>query len=228
MPAARAASRRSPAGPSRASRGPAALGRPVAATSATSSDTGGDGEFSRLLPGLLRRRGPPARRRPDPVAAGAPTGGPTLRGHPRPGWASTARDVRRRPPSERRRVDVPGRRRSPRPRPSPRSRLDEAYHGTTRLVEVDGKRLEVTIPAGADTGTRIRLTGKAPGGGDLFVVVRSCPTPGSRAAGADLERELPLTLEEALLGGRGPGRDAQGQASCSRPGRAPSPAGRSG
>ena len=26
--------------------------------------------------------------------------------------------------------------------------LDEAYHGTTRLVEVDGKRLEITIPPG--------------------------------------------------------------------------------
>ena len=29
--------------------------------------------------------------------------------------------------------------------------LDEAFHGTTRLVDVDGKRLEVTIPPGAST-----------------------------------------------------------------------------
>jgi curved DNA-binding protein len=76
----------------------------------------------------------------------------------------------------------------------------EAYHGTKRLVEVDGKRLEVTIPKGADTGTRIRLTGKAPGGGDLFVVVRQLPDPTFTRRGADLERELPLTLREALLG----------------------------
>jgi len=78
--------------------------------------------------------------------------------------------------------------------------LDEAYRGTTRLVDVDGKRLEVTIPPGADTGTRIRLTGKGPGGGDLYVVVRQQPDPVFTRRGADLERDLPLTLEEALLG----------------------------
>ena len=78
--------------------------------------------------------------------------------------------------------------------------LDEAYHGTTRLVDVEGKRLEVTIPRGADTGTRIRLSGKAPGGGDLYVVVRQRPDATFKRRGADLERELPLALEEALLG----------------------------
>jgi curved DNA-binding protein len=78
--------------------------------------------------------------------------------------------------------------------------LEEAYHGTSRLIEVEGKRLEVTIPRGADTGTRIRLTGKAPGGGDLHVVIRQRPDPVFTRRGADLERELPLTLEEALLG----------------------------
>src|SRR5688572_10887659 len=78
--------------------------------------------------------------------------------------------------------------------------LEEAYHGTSRLVDVEGKRLEVTIPRGADTGSRIRLTGKAPGGGDLHVVVRQRRDPVFIRRGADLERELPLTLEEALLG----------------------------
>jgi curved DNA-binding protein len=78
--------------------------------------------------------------------------------------------------------------------------LDEAYHGTKRLVEVDGKRLEITIPRGADTGTRIRLSGRGPGGADLFVVIRLLPDARFTRRGADLERELPLTLEEALLG----------------------------
>jgi curved DNA-binding protein len=78
--------------------------------------------------------------------------------------------------------------------------LQEAYHGTSRLVEVEGKRLEVTIPPGADSGTRIRLTGKAPGGGDLHVVVRQRPDPVFNRRGADLERELPLALRDALLG----------------------------
>ena len=84
--------------------------------------------------------------------------------------------------------------------------LEEAFHGTTRLVEVDGKRLEVTIPRGVDTGSRIKLTGKGPGGGDLVVVVPVRPHPVFSRHGADLERELPLTLAEALLGARGPRR----------------------
>jgi curved DNA-binding protein len=79
--------------------------------------------------------------------------------------------------------------------------LDEAYHGTTRLVDVEGKRLEVTIPKGADDGTRIRLTGKAPGGGDLYVIVRLQKDRTFTRRGADLEREVPVTLGEALLGG---------------------------
>jgi curved DNA-binding protein len=78
--------------------------------------------------------------------------------------------------------------------------LDEAFHGTKRLVEVDGKRLEVTIPRGADTGTRIRLSGRGPGGGDLFVVVKLLADARFTRRGADLERDLPLTLEEVLLG----------------------------
>ena len=78
--------------------------------------------------------------------------------------------------------------------------LDEAFHGTTRRVEVDGKRLEITIPPGAETGTRIKLTGRGPGGGDLIVIVRVLPDPRFTRRGSDLERELPLTLEQALLG----------------------------
>ena len=78
--------------------------------------------------------------------------------------------------------------------------LAEAYYGTKRLVEIEGKRLEITIPRGADSGTRIRLSGRGPGGGDLFVVVRLLPDARFTRRGANLERELPLTLEEALLG----------------------------
>jgi curved DNA-binding protein len=78
--------------------------------------------------------------------------------------------------------------------------LEEAYHGTARIVEVDGKRLEVTVPPGVDSGTRIRLSGKGGGGRDLHVVCRVAPHPVFTRRGADLERELTLTLEEALLG----------------------------
>ena len=82
--------------------------------------------------------------------------------------------------------------------------LEEAYHGTTRRVEIDGRRLDVTIPRGADTGTKIKLTGQGPGGGDLVVTTRLRPHPVFTRHGADLERELPLTLEEAVLGAEVP------------------------
>ncbi|HUP54024.1 MAG TPA: J domain-containing protein [Methylomirabilota bacterium] len=95
--------------------------------------------------------------------------------------------------------------------------LEEAYHGTTRLVDIDGKRLEVTIPRGADTGTRIRLTGKAPGGGDLHVVVHQRPDATFKRRGADLERELPLTLQEALLGASVRVRTPKGRVSLTVP-----------
>ena len=82
--------------------------------------------------------------------------------------------------------------------------LEEAFQGTTRRIELDGKRLEVTIPRGADTGTRLKLTGQGPGGGDLLVTVRVRPHPVFSRRGADLERDLPITLEEALLGAEVP------------------------
>jgi curved DNA-binding protein len=80
--------------------------------------------------------------------------------------------------------------------------LEEAFHGTTRLVDVDGKRLEVKIPRGVDTGSRIRLKGQGGDGRDLIVVIRVRPHPVFTRRGADLERELPITLREALLGGK--------------------------
>jgi curved DNA-binding protein len=103
--------------------------------------------------------------------------------------------------------DGRGRARAASPTPAPAAAeaiaeitLDEAYHGTKRLIDLHGKRLEVNIPKGAGNGTRIRLTGKAPGGGDLYVLIREEKDQVFTRRGADLERELPLTLEEALLG----------------------------
>jgi curved DNA-binding protein len=78
--------------------------------------------------------------------------------------------------------------------------LEEAFHGTQRLVDVDGKRYEVSLPRGVDTGSRVRLSGKGPNGRDLVVTVRLRAHDTYRRRGADLERDLPVTLREALLG----------------------------
>jgi len=82
--------------------------------------------------------------------------------------------------------------------------LEEAYHGTTRRVEVDGRRLDVTIPRGAEDGTKIRLSGQGPNKGDLVVRTRLRPHPVFTRRGADLERDLAISLGEALLGAEVP------------------------
>ncbi len=89
--------------------------------------------------------------------------------------------------------------------------LEEAFHGAARIVEVAGRRLEVKIPRGVATGSRVRLTGKGPDGRDLVVVIRIDPHTVFTRGGADLEREVPVTLREALLGAEIPVRTLKGR-----------------
>ena len=83
--------------------------------------------------------------------------------------------------------------------------LEEAFHGSARLVQVGDRRLEVKVPAGVETGSKIRLSGKAgtgEGAGDLYLIAKVGPHPVFSRNGADLTREVPITLQEALLGGQ--------------------------
>jgi curved DNA-binding protein len=82
--------------------------------------------------------------------------------------------------------------------------LEEAFSGSTRLVQAGGRRLEVKVPRGVETGSKIRLRGKAgddPNAGDLYLVIKVRPHAVFTRNGADLTREVPVTLGEALLGG---------------------------
>ena len=82
--------------------------------------------------------------------------------------------------------------------------LEEAFRGSARLVQVGDHRLEVKVPAGVETGSKIRLSGKAgsgPDAGDLYLITKILPNSVFTRNGADLTRELPITLGEALLGG---------------------------
>ena len=80
--------------------------------------------------------------------------------------------------------------------------LEEVMTGTERVLQVGGKRLEVRVPPGVRDGQRIRLSGKAEGGGHIYLTVSVEPHTVFTRDGANLSRELPLTLGEALLGGQ--------------------------
>ena len=84
--------------------------------------------------------------------------------------------------------------------------FDEAYHGSTRMLSVGGKRLQVKIPRGADNGTRVRLAGR--GGqsrngaqGDLYLNVTVRSDPRFQRDGADLTIDVSIDLYTAVLGG---------------------------
>lgn len=85
--------------------------------------------------------------------------------------------------------------------------LREAYNGTTRILQADGRRLEVKIPPGARTGTRVRVSGEGGAGsaggeaGDLYLRVNVRDDAQFEREGDDLHVSVPVDLYTAVLGG---------------------------
>jgi curved DNA-binding protein len=83
--------------------------------------------------------------------------------------------------------------------------LEEAYQGTTRQLRLNGRSLEVKIPPGARSGTRVRLAGQGQAGpgqsGDLYLSVRVAPNGRFRRQGDDLHTQVEASLDQAVLGG---------------------------
>src|SRR5262245_12474224 len=91
--------------------------------------------------------------------------------------------------------------------------FEEAIRGPTTYVEVprrDGsvERLQVKIPPGVDTGSKVRVAGKGEPGrysgppGDLYIAIRVRPHAYFTRQGNDILCEVPVTLPEALLGAK--------------------------
>jgi DnaJ-class molecular chaperone len=86
--------------------------------------------------------------------------------------------------------------------------LEEAVRGGEKRVRLPtGKELNVKIPAGVVEGQQIRLRGQGESAqghppGDLLITINIAPHPHFKVDGADLRIDLPITLYEAVLGGK--------------------------
>jgi len=100
----------------------------------------------------------------------------------------------------------------------------EAVQGTTkRLTLSNGKTLDVKISAGVDSGQQIRLkkqgeTGSAGGPpGDALVEIRVADHEYFQREGNDIYIDLPISLREAVLGGKIKVPTAQGTVTVTVP-----------
>jgi curved DNA-binding protein len=85
--------------------------------------------------------------------------------------------------------------------------LEEAFRGTQRTVSLGERRLEVKIPPGVKTGSRVRVQGEGEPSagnalpGDLYLRVNVLPHAVYERRGDDLYRDVIVDLFTAVLGG---------------------------
>lgn len=76
----------------------------------------------------------------------------------------------------------------------------EAMQGTKRSIDVNGSVIDVKIPKGVESGSKIRVAGKGSNGGDLILNCKVEPHNFFKRAGSNIELLLPISLREALSG----------------------------
>lgn len=85
--------------------------------------------------------------------------------------------------------------------------LQEAYTGTTRMLNINGNKIRIKLKPGMADGKTLKIKGKgAPsvqGGpaGDLYLKIHVAEDPRFERKGDNLYTELPVDLYTALLGG---------------------------
>ncbi len=72
-------------------------------------------------------------------------------------------------------------------------KFNEAVHGVTKQIQIDGKKLNIKVPAGADNGTRVKY-------GDIEIVFHVSRDPRFLREGADIFSELMVTIPQLVLG----------------------------
>jgi curved DNA-binding protein len=85
--------------------------------------------------------------------------------------------------------------------------LEEAYQGTSRIIQLENEKLKITTKPGAYTDQVLRIKGKGAKGsseqhhGDLYVRIKVKPHPQFTRKGDDLYINHSIDLYTALLGG---------------------------
>jgi DnaJ-class molecular chaperone len=77
-----------------------------------------------------------------------------------------------------------------------------AVLGGTMSLNVDGRNIDVKIPAGVEEGKSLRLQGQGPGGADLLLTINIEPHSYFKREGNNLLVTVPITVAEAVLGAK--------------------------
>jgi len=86
--------------------------------------------------------------------------------------------------------------------------LEAALGAKKRITMPDGRSLDLSIPAGIESGQTLRLKGQGMGGrgggpaGDALIEIDVEPHPFFQRKGRDIHTEVPVTLPEAVLGAK--------------------------
>jgi len=93
----------------------------------------------------------------------------------------------------------------------------EAYEGTTRQLQTNGRNLKVRIPAGVKTGSKVRVAGAGPQGLDLYLVIKVDDEDRFERDGYNLTTTAPVSIFTLILGGDADVETPEGKVKLSIP-----------
>jgi DnaJ-class molecular chaperone len=77
-----------------------------------------------------------------------------------------------------------------------------AATGGTISLDTGTNVIEVKVPAGIEDGKKLRVSGQGPGGGDIVVQIKIEPHAYFRREGKNILLDVPISVGEAILGGK--------------------------
>jgi DnaJ-class molecular chaperone len=80
--------------------------------------------------------------------------------------------------------------------------FDVAANGGSVAMEIDGRRIDVKVPAGIEEGKKLRVPAAATGGAEVLLKVKIAPHPYFRREGNDVYLDVPVSIAEAVLGAK--------------------------